>query len=67
MHVEHINPGGGDNLDNLCLACPNCNLSKATSTSAVDPETGKEVALFNPRIQTLNNHFEWADSYALVR
>lgn len=22
MHVEHINPDGGDDLGNLCLACP---------------------------------------------
>jgi len=23
MHVEHIQPEGGNHPDNLCLACPN--------------------------------------------
>ena len=39
MHVEHIKPGGGDNLENLALAGATCNLSKARATSAPDPET----------------------------
>ena len=51
MHVEHINPGGGEALNNLCLACPNCNLSKAVAVTAVDSETDKMVLLFNPRTQ----------------
>ena len=67
MHVEHINPSGGDSLDNLCLACPNCNLSKAIATTAIDPETGEDVPLFNPRSQVWDKHFEWADNYALIR
>ena len=67
MHVEHINPAGGDNLDNLCLACPNCNLSKATAVTAVDPATGEDVPLFNPRTQIWDKHFEWRDRHALIR
>src|SRR5262249_26349267 len=39
MHVEHIAPNGGDDPENLCLACPTCNLSKSTATSALDPIT----------------------------
>lgn len=49
MHVEHIDPDGGDALDNLCLSCASCNLSKARATTALDPETDLEVPLFNPR------------------
>src|SRR5210317_1988985 len=64
MHVEHINPAGGDHPDNLCLACPNCNLSKAAATSAEDPNTGEGVPLFNPRLQIWGEHFEWEDNYA---
>jgi len=67
MHVEHINPGNGDDLDNLCLACPNCNLSKATAVKAVDLEIGEEVPLFNPRTQTWDEHFEWVDNHAQIR
>lgn len=58
-HIEHIDPDAGDSLDNLCLACANCNLSKATATNALDPETNTIVALFNPRTQQWIDHFEW--------
>lgn len=59
MHVDHIDPDGNDSLDNLCLACGNCNLSKAHAKSAPDPETGEVVLLFNPRTQIWSEHFEW--------
>lgn len=59
MHVEHIIPDGGDNLDNLCLSCATCNLSKARATTALDPVTSKEVSLFNPRVELWADHFEW--------
>jgi hypothetical protein len=67
MHVEHINPTGSDNPDNLCLACPNCNLSKATAVTAVDPDTGEEVPLFNPRRQVWDEHFKWEDNHSVIR
>ena len=66
MHVEHIDPAGGDALENLCLSCPSCNLSKAKATTASDPQTGKIVALFNPRLQQWNDHFEWREGGAIV-
>ena len=59
MEVEHIDPEGGDILENLCLSCGNCNRSKASATSALDPETGELIALFNPRSQTWSEHFTW--------
>ena len=61
MHVEHIDPHGEDNPDNLCLACPTCNLSKATATAAIDPETKERVILFHPRTQFWREHFRWVD------
>ncbi len=61
MYVEHIDPNGGNDPENLCLSCSSCNLSKSTATSARDPETGQEIALFNPGIQTWLEHFEWID------
>jgi hypothetical protein len=67
MHVEHINPAGGNHLDNLCLACPNCNLSKSAVTMSKDPSSGEEAPLFNPRRQAWGDHFEWEDNYALIR
>ncbi len=66
MHVEHIDPSGGDHPDNLCLACANCNLSKAQATSAMDLETNLTIALFNPRQQHWADHFEWIDEGAQI-
>ena len=62
MHIEHIIPGDNDELDNLCLACASCNLSKATATTEVDPNTQSTVSLFNPRTQMWTDHFEWIDN-----
>lgn len=62
MHVEHIDPSGGDNLENLCLSCSSCNLSKARATSALDPLTGQITPLFNPRVQSWAEHFQWAEN-----
>jgi hypothetical protein len=61
MHTEHIDPLGGDIEDNLCLACPNCNSSKFTFTTGIDPTTLIETPLFNPRQQKWNEHFRWSD------
>lgn len=62
LHVDHIAPTGGDDPDNLCLACPTCNLSKAQAITAPDPETGQMVPLFNPRQQQWADHFAWVDA-----
>ena len=50
--VDHIIPlalGGFDNLENLALAFFHCNRRKSAKTTAIDPESGLEVALLNPR------------------
>jgi hypothetical protein len=67
MHVEHIDPDGWDDLDNLCLSCPSCNLSKARVTSAPDLETDEFAALFNPRTQSWSAHFEWIQNGQILR
>ena len=59
MHVEHILPDGGDTLDQLCLSCANCNLSKGKATTELDPLTEETVQLFNPRQQEWDKHFQW--------
>jgi 5-methylcytosine-specific restriction endonuclease McrA len=58
--VDHIIPRAKDGpttADNLCLACASCNGHKGASTNAVDPESGEQVALFNPRQQCWREHF----------
>jgi len=62
FHVEHIVPrsrGGADELSNLALACPSCNLHKADRTTALDPVSGAVVALFNPAQQKWSDHFHF--------
>jgi HNH endonuclease len=65
MHVEHIIPlvaGGTSEEENLWLACPLCNGYKSTRTHSLDPETGEEVTLFNPRRHVWIEHFQWSDN-----
>jgi 5-methylcytosine-specific restriction endonuclease McrA len=55
MHIEHLIPlasGGSSGEENLWLACAWCNSFKAAKTHAIDPETGEEAPLFNPRLNT---------------
>jgi hypothetical protein len=68
FHVEHITPkaaGGADEPDNLALACPGCNLAKVDRTTAADPNTGQDAPLFNPRVDTWADHFEWDDRHVV--
>ncbi len=67
MHVDHIDPQAGDSLDNLGLACPNCNQSKSEFTSGIDPETNVTLALFHPRLQDWDEHFEWVEGGLRIR
>lgn len=69
MHVDHIVPlsaNGSDDLDNLCLACTNCNQSKAYFQTGIDPETDAEFPLFNPRLQNWDEHFQWHENYTII-
>jgi hypothetical protein len=69
MEVDHIIPvvaGGETVLDNLCLACISCNSHKRDAQSAIDPETGEQTPLFNPRQQNWHDHFQWDDAFTHV-
>lgn len=60
--IDHITPRsreGASTADNLCLACLACNGHKSARTHAIDPESGAEVPLFNPRRQHWGEHFAW--------
>jgi hypothetical protein len=65
FHVEHHIPirlGGSSTHENLTLACPQCNLHKATKIEATDPVTEEVVPIFNPRQMRWNDHFAWSDA-----
>src|SRR5215475_4647072 len=64
LEIEHIIPlaKGGSNADaNLWVACPIRNRYKSDKTTAVDPETGAVVPLFNRRTHRWSDHFRWSD------
>ena len=63
FHIEHIlarQHGGKAELENLALACPNCNWHKGPNISGLDPDTGRTERLFNPRTQNWSEHFQFA-------
>lgn len=70
LSIDHIQPqslGGSDDLDNLALACRRCNERRYNFTTGIDPETGTEIALFNPRQQQWSDHFIWsADALRII-
>jgi hypothetical protein len=60
FHVEHVRAKqhrGSDEAENLALACPDCNRFKGPNLSAIDPETGDHVPVFNPRTHAWDEHF----------
>jgi len=62
FHIDHIVPvvaGGQTTAENLALACVSCSLRKAARQTAIDPQTGGEVALYNPRREQWAEHFRW--------
>ena len=70
LHVEHIVPkvhGGNDEVENLALACIDCNLHKGTNLTGIDPETQRTTELFNPRRHRWQDHFAWQGIHLVGR
>ncbi|MCL4267029.1 MAG: HNH endonuclease [Anaerolineae bacterium] len=66
FEIDHIVPqkaGGKTELDNLCLASPECNRHKYARQTAVDPQTNHQIALFHPRQQAWADHFVWNEQH----
>src|SRR5580698_741711 len=62
FHLEHIRArrhGGSNSLRNLAWACPRCNERKGTNLSSIDPDTDRNVRVFNPRRDIWAHHFAW--------
>ena len=60
FHVEHViakQHGGGDDADNLCLSCAECNWAKGPNLAGL--LAGRLYPLFNPRKQRWKRHFHW--------
>jgi 5-methylcytosine-specific restriction endonuclease McrA len=60
FHIDHVTPqsaGGETTIDNLALACVSCSLRKAARQNVIDPDTGAEIPIFDPRTNTWKDHF----------
>ncbi len=60
-HVVPLSKGGTDDPDNLALSCFHCNRRKANRMMVVDPVSGKEVSIYNPREDDWRKHFAWSN------
>lgn len=59
--LDHIVPqflGGDDEDNNLVVSCARCNRNKGTRIRFVDPHTRALVRIFNPRIDSWDEHFK---------
>ncbi len=52
-------------MDNLALACPDCNLRKGPNLTGIDPETREVTRLFDPRRDAWFDHFRY-EGYNIV-
>ncbi len=69
MEVEHLislAAGGTDDEENLWLACRRCNGFKGILWQGIDPLSGQFANLFNPRLQSWQEHFRWSDDGTLI-
>lgn len=67
--VDHLTPrslGGSDELENLALACRRCNERRYNFIASIDPETQQIVPIFNPRMQSWQQHFAWVDKGSVI-
>lgn len=69
FHCDPIVPlakGGATTLDNLCYACPRCNLRKSDRITGIDPASEGQVSLFHPRRQIWSDNFVWSSDYLQI-
>ena len=58
-HIGAQKHKGPTNMENLCWSCALCNSHKGSDVSAFVPGTEELVRLFNPRVDSWHDHFEW--------
>jgi len=61
-----VSIGGTDDLNNLALACRNCNERRGNRVLGIDPITGESVTVFNPRHEKWSDHFEWEVNHVRI-
>jgi HNH endonuclease len=62
FEVDHViaeQHHGKAQLNNLCLACPQCNRNKGPNIAGIDEKTRQITPLFHPRRDRWEDHFAW--------
>lgn len=70
FHIEHVQAQQhveDDSLENLALACPDCNRHKGPNLTTIDPQTRLIVRLFHPRQDEWDAHFEYRGAILVGR
>jgi HNH endonuclease len=65
-HITALANNGTNDLGNIAFSCSGCNGRKATQSTAVDPITLAEVALYHPRNDNWEDHFQWNDTFLML-
>ena len=66
---DHILPeskGGPTSPENIAYACGGCNGYKHAKTGSIDPDSGVEADLFNPRQERWEDHFRWSEDVLTI-
>jgi hypothetical protein len=58
-HVIAKKHRGGNELQNLAIACLHCNSHKGPNIAGIDPQTRRITRLFHPRKEKWESHFRW--------
>jgi HNH endonuclease len=58
-HIVADQHEGGDDPENLALACAHDNLHKGPNIAGLDPVTREVTRLYNPRRDRWRDHFAW--------
>jgi hypothetical protein len=58
-HIRALKHRGPTDVANLCWCCAQCNAAKGPNVAGHDPVTEELVALFNPRSNDWDDHFQW--------
>jgi hypothetical protein len=61
-HVRATKHHGPNTMENTCLACAHCNAAKGPNVAGYDPESGILVPLFNPHVDSWEEHFLWQEA-----
>ena len=65
-HIVPISQNGKTEFENLALSCHGCNLYKSNKIESFDVVSEEISKLFNPRKDVWDDHFGWAEDYAVI-